>query len=629
MSPAELFRQVLFSRLHFRFFILLSSLAATVFGLLGPFFQKEYLDLLLGREPLWSLVALSGPPWMLMVYSFFCILGYLGFSQLTNFLGAREAIIMQGVLSRRLYKQALLLRGDSLQGKPVGEMVAVYATDVSGATFLLEQSLPTGASIIFPLVLAPWVLYHLFAVPLGALLLMLGFISVLNFAMAFRQSGFFYQFKKLAADRIGLVNEWIQNIRTLRILGWIRSFEDRIYEVRVRETRNRVSMVTNGQAMNSVASSITFILNIAVVLTLMANSETPVSAGTLFALLWIVGVFLTRPFRQMPWVFTFIFDASTSIRRLSDFLSLKNENGSVRSEEFQKLAEAVPGAPTLEVENLNLKIGDNEILKSVSFKIKKGEFVAIVGEVGSGKTSLLLSLMGETGAHFGKYMVNGNNGSELPLHQLRQFFTFVPQEGFIMSASLRENIAFEYSNPQQNITHQAQNKDALIQTSLKRSQFDLQVERVEAGLDTEIGERGVNLSGGQKQRVSLARVDFHQSPFVLMDDCLSAVDVDTEEKLIASLLKGAWKNRTRLLVTHRLSVLDEVDRILFLDRGKIIAEGNLATLLSSNLRFQAFVASVAQKNREAESTTEDLHDSRIDGSDTDSSLKRSSDGDIS
>jgi ABC-type multidrug transport system fused ATPase/permease subunit len=592
MTAIQLLRQVLLSRLHFRFFILLSSLAATTLGLLGPFFQKEYLDLLLGHEPLWTLVPLQGPPWVLMIYSFFCILGYLGFSQLTNFLGAREAIIMQGELSQKLYRQALLLRGDGLQGKPIGEMVAVYATDVAGSTFLLEQSIPTGASIVFPLVLAPWVLYRFFGVPLTALLGMLGVISILNFTMAFRQSDFFFLFKKLAADRIGLVNEWIQNIRTLRILGWIRAFEERIYDVRVRETKNRISMVTNGQAMNSVASSITFILNIAVVLTLMASSETPVSAGTLFALLWIVGVFLTRPFRQMPWVFTFIFDAWTSIRRLSDFLSLKNIEASLRPTEFKKIHEITPGDPALLIENLNLKIGQSEILKSVSFHVNKGEFVAIVGEVGSGKTSLLLSLMGETGAQFDRYLINGNQGTELPLPQLRQFFTFVPQEGFIMSASLRENVAFEYAL--------SPSKDLQLLESLKRSQFDLHTERVESGLDTEIGERGVNLSGGQKQRVSLARVDYHQSPFVLMDDCLSAVDVDTEEKLIASLLKGAWKNRTRLLVTHRLSVLDEVDRILFFDHGKIIAEGTLESLLKGNLRFQAFVASVTKRSADGD-----------------------------
>lgn len=596
MNPWQVLRLILFSRPWQRVLILLTSAISTTFGLIGPFLQKEYLDLLLGHPGHFlTRENYSWPIWTLMIFAFICIFAYLGLSQLTNYLGSREAIHMQSVLSRIFYNKALLLRADSLEGRQTGEMVAVYATDIPGATILLEQTLPIGASIIFPLIVAPIALVFLFDVPWLPLLFAVSVVAVFNFIMAYRQSVFFFQFKKLAADRIGVVNEWVQNIRTLRILGWIPSFETKIFGMRIKETANRVAMVTNGQAMNSVASSITFVLNILVVWMLLQASQ--VSPGQLMALLWIVGVFLTRPFRQMPWLFTFIFDSWTSVKRFSEFHQITNLAKRPISNEFKKITDFSETGVALQVRNLNLKIGEQEILKSIDLQIKHGEFVAIVGEVGAGKSLLLLSLMGETGASFEEYSLGANDALNLPPSQLRQFFTFVPQESFIMSASLRENIAFQYNT--------GKDLDERILSSLQKAQFEIQRERITDGLNTEIGERGVNLSGGQKQRVSLARVDFHSSPIVLIDDGLSAVDVETENLLIESLLKGSWKNKTRLLVTHRLTVLDEVDRIIFLEDGRIKAEGQFDELLRKSPSFQKFAATVATSNETSSPTSEE------------------------
>ena len=137
---------------------------------------------------------------------------------------------------------------------------------------------------------------------------------------------------------------------------------------------------------------------------------------------------------------------------------------------------------------------------------------------------------------------------------------------------------------------------------MKRSQFDLSVEVLEKGLDTKIGERGVNLSGGQKQRVNLGRALFRYeslppqpSPIILLDDCLSAVDIKTEEKLVDELISGRWSNSTRILVTHRLSVLKHVDRILFFDEGRIRDQGTLAELMARSPDFRDFAKSTSQK----------------------------------
>jgi ABC-type multidrug transport system fused ATPase/permease subunit len=582
----SLFSEVVFTRFHARLLILFCSLLTAFLGLFGPYFQKEYIDQLTGETSRWHLVDVSHPLWLILA-AFACVLLGQVLSQLTNYLSVKESIYMQRVFADRLYKKTLHLRVDTMSQRSVGEIVAIYATDVQGATVFLDQTLPAGASTIFPLILAPFAISLLFDVPMWPTVGAMVAISCINTLMAFRQSKFFFRFKQLAAERTGLVNEWIQNIRTIRILGWTSFFEKHIFDKREIETVNRVKMVTNGQSMNSFASSVTFLLNVITLGSLVYFSKQTITSGELLALLWIVGVFLQRPFRQMPWFFTFAFDSWTSLRRLEKFLNVKNSGEEPRKDSAELVQMKKDENFALQVHGMNLKIGHRTILDHIDLSIRKGEFVAIVGEVGAGKSMLLLSLLRETGASFESYHVATMDALKAPIDEVREQYAYVPQEGFIMSASLRENVAFLYDIEPE--------RDALVEESLKLAQFDLSTERVENGLNTEIGERGVNLSGGQRQRVSLARVHYHAAPILLLDDCLSAVDVDTEQKLFEELLLGAWKHRTRLLVTHRLSALHKVDRILFMEEGRIIDQGSFAELLSRNPRFREFTTTVAKE----------------------------------
>jgi ATP-binding cassette subfamily B multidrug efflux pump len=599
----KMLREILFSRPWIRLAMILCSAASAAFGVLGPFFQKEFIDQLSGTPAVLSSSLLFLQQWiahstlLCLILAFACALLSLGCFQIVSFLGATEAIYIQRLWSQRMYDRILELRTDTLAGRPVGEIVSIYTTDLPGATILLEQSMPQAFSIIFPLTLAPFLIVTLFHAPIAPTLSIVFFIIALNLTLALRQSRFFYKFKKLAADRVGLVNEWIQNIRTLRILGWVREFENKIIRVREVETKNRVSMLNNGQTMNAIATSITFILNVTLISSLIFWHQGEITPGALLAILWIVAIFLTRSFRQMPWFFTFLFDGTSSLNRAATLFSIVNEEVMARDQHLHKLRGLEHKDPSIQmalnVDRLNLEIHRQSILKNISFSIRQGEFIAIVGEVGSGKTMLLLSLLAETGARFGHYEVLNNNAVALPANQLRQFFTFVPQEGFIMSATLRENVAFEYDVPN--------TVDNDVLESLKNAQFGLAQERIKEGLESEIGERGVNLSGGQKQRISLARVDYYDSPIVLLDDCLSALDVETERKLMDSLLFGTWKNKTRVLATHRLTVLDKTDRVFFLRDGELIAQGSYNELLKTHAEFRDYTSSLSPAP-----TTQDL-----------------------
>lgn len=590
MDHWQILKYILFSRPWMRLLIAGSGFLSALFALASPYFQKEFIDQLSSAgfsQNISSPINLSHPL-SLILLAFVSLLAAQLFNFASFFYGASEAIHEQKELSEKLYKKTLELRSDSLNGVPVGEVVSLYATDVNAATIFIEQSLPAGASTFFPLLLAPVALVYFYDLPLFPVLSVIFAVALINSLLAFRQSHFFYQFKKLAAERTGMVAEWIQNIRTLRLLGWIESFEEKILEKRRSETLNRLKMVTNGQVMNSISSSVTFIINIVAVLTLVSFRPAPPTPGELLSLLWILGVFLVRPFRQMPWFLTFGFDGWTSIKRLAQFFQIKNAG-----EYFPSASSASPLriesiGPSIEVQDLNLSIKGKNILKHINFHIQPKEFVAIVGEVGSGKSTLLLSLMGETQAQFHRYQIDGKNALQLFQTELCRYFSYVPQDGFVMSATLRDNIAFNYDEPEK--------EDARWLEALDLSEFDLAKERFIEGLDTEIGERGVNLSGGQKQRVSIARAYATGCPIVLLDDSLSALDVDTERKIVDRLLLGRWKDKTRLLATHRLSTLKQVDRILFFKDGELRAQGRLETLLAESAEFREFTKTLEVAN---------------------------------
>lgn len=580
MKEKPLIQLILFQRLRYRLLILLVSFAGSLFGILAPYFQKEFIDSLTGvtESKLHFLNFLN--PWVYIALAFVTYLAGQAFSLWTNYLGASEALLMQKTLSSKLYEKMLSLKVDTLSQRPLGEIVSIYATDVQGSTVFLEQTLPFGATTLFPLILAPFILIFMFETPLWPTFLTMFLVSAVNTSLAFRQSKFFFLYKQLAGERIGIVNEWIQNIRALRVLEWTKYFEKAIRKKRIVETENRMRMLTNGQIMNSISSSFTFLLNVVTLGVLVFVSKQKLTSGEILALLWILGVFLTRPFRQMPWFFTFAFDSWTSVKRLEDFFRTKNvttESTPQSHSSSAKEPQALNSKTVLEVKNLNLNIGGYSILRNISLRVQQNQFVAIVGDVGSGKSLLLLSLLGETGAHSDFLKIKP--GSKL---------AFVPQEGFIMSANLRDNIIFDYN--------QSGDHDLDVIESLSSCEFHFDQERTEKGLDTVIGERGVNLSGGQKQRVSLARVDYNKADILLLDDCFSALDVDTEKRIMEKLILHRWKNKTKILVTHRLTVLERVDHIFFLDSGQIIAEGSFQDLIEQCDSFRKFTQSVHHEN---------------------------------
>ena len=551
-SVLPVIKNILFDRPLWRVFVLFASVLAAILGLMAAFFQKRFIDeLVYSSELSQNLIVQS------LFFAFVCFLIASFLAQLTLYLGYHESLISQRKLSETLYQHSLKLKSESLEKRTIGETVALYATDVPASTILLEQTLPYGASTFFPILLAPFALNYMIGTSLVEVFFLVFVVAVLNTALAFRQSGFFSIFKHLAAERVSRVNEWLQNIRALRILNWVDSFEHRILDVREKETQNRIRMVTNGQIMNAITSHATFLFNIAAGFILISWQKRTLTAGEVWALFWVLGLFLNRPLRQLPWFFTFGFDAFTSAKRLQQFLDLKP----FHHYEVKNLT-AAPDSPYLvEIEGLDWRNEKSQVLNALDLKIKAGEKIAILGEVGAGKSALLLCLLGELKGHFQKFLFQGMPVHGKVAYNFKHSLNFVPQESFLMNSNLRDNVSFEY--------HSKNLQDSELITQLSDVEFIPEHEGFSDGLETSIGERGVNLSGGQKQRLSLARSLAQGKDLILIDDGMSQLDTNTEKKILREIFQKTLKDKTVLVTTHRRSILEYMDTVYELKNGKL------------------------------------------------------------
>ncbi len=231
----------------------------------------------------------------------------------------------------------------------------------------------------------------------------------------------------------------------------------------------------------------------------------------------------------------------------------------------------------IEVRNLTFTYPESNqpALQEVSFQLPAGRTLGIVGPVGSGKTTLLHLLLRLFDPPAGTVFLDGRDLRSYPVKHLRQELGFVPQDSFLFSDSILENILFgmkEKPDPQR------------ARECLRIAQILTEVEALPQKLESLLGERGVNLSGGQKQRLTLARAVARDPRVLLLDDCVSAVDTDTEDRILAEL-RQVMRDRTSIIVSHRLVSVQQADQILFLDQGRIVERGTHVELLAAGGRY--------------------------------------------
>ncbi len=293
------------------------------------------------------------------------------------------------------------------------------------------------------------------------------------------------------------------------------------------------------------------------------------SVGTIAEFIIYVNM-LTWPVATVGWVTSIVQQAEASQKRINEFLKIEPEIKNTSATETH-----VDG--NISFNNVYFTYDDTNIqaLKGVSFNINEGETLAILGKTGAGK-STILDLIGRLyDIDQGSITIGGTSIKNHHLTSLRDCIGYVPQDAFLFSDSIKANIKFGKQD--------ATDEDVI--EAAKNAQVHKNIIKFNKGYDTVLGERGITLSGGQKQRVSIARAIIKSPKILLFDDCLSAVDTETEEKILKTLNKIS-KGKTSIIVSHRVSSAKNADKIIVLDDGKIVQEGTHESLINVEGYYQ-------------------------------------------
>ncbi|CAL1291845.1 unnamed protein product [Larinioides sclopetarius] len=376
--------------------------------------------------------------------------------------------------------------------------------------------------------------------------------------------------------RTKLMNEIMNGIKVLKLYAWENSFIKEVMNLRCMEVASlRAQAYLNG-AVTFVFSSVPFCVSLASFATyVLIDSDNVLDANKAFVSLSLFNI-LRVPTALLPMIITFTAMFVVSLKRMNKYLQ-----GDEIDLDIIKHDPSEKDPVVIENGTFSWTKEDAPALTNLNFRVKEGSLVAVVGQVGAGKSSLLSALLGDMVKWCGKVNVKGS-------------VAYVPQQAWIQNATLRKNVLFTQTYDEKKY------KSVLEACALAQ---DLEI--LPGGDMTEIGEKGINLSGGQKQRVSLARAVYSDADIYYLDDPLSAVDAHVGKHIFEQVIgsTGVLQKKTRILVTHRISVLPEVDTIIVLQEGKVSEMGSYKELLAKKGAFADFLIQFLQ---EAVSDTEEI-----------------------
>ncbi|XP_044572443.1 multidrug resistance-associated protein 1 isoform X22 [Drosophila ananassae] len=473
-------------------------------------------------------------------------------------------------LINAIYRKALRISNSTKKESTVGEIVNLMAVDAQRfmelTTYLnmiWSAPLQIGLALFFL-----W--QQLGPSVLAGLAVMIILIPV-NGVIASRIKTYQIRQMKYKDERVKLMNEVLSGIKVLKLYAWEPSFEKQVLDIRDKEIATLRSTAYLNASTSFLWSCAPFLVSLVTFATYVLTSEAnQLSVEKVFVSLALFDI-MKIPLTVLPMLSVDIAETQVSVNRINKFLNSEElDPNSVLHD---------PSKPhPMSIENGEFSWGDEITLRNINIEVRKSSLVALVGTVGSGKSSVVQAFLGEMEKLAGVVNTVGK-------------LAYVPQQAWIQNATVRDNILFGQ-------TYDRKRYNKVIDACALRADIDI----LSAGDQTEIGEKGINLSGGQKQRISLARAVYSDADLYLLDDPLSAVDAHVGKHIFEEVIgpKGMLARKSRVLVTHGVTFLPQVDSIYVMKAGEISESGTFDQLVKNKGAFADFIIQHLQDGNEEE-----------------------------
>uniref|UniRef100_A0A669C4E3 Canalicular multispecific organic anion transporter 2 n=1 Tax=Oreochromis niloticus TaxID=8128 RepID=A0A669C4E3_ORENI len=465
-----------------------------------------------------------------------------------------------------IYRKALVITNAAKRSSTVGEIVNLMSVDAQRfmdlTTFLnMLWSAP------LQIMLALYFLWQILGPSVFAGVAVMILLIPFNAFIAMKTRAYQVEQMQHKDARIKLMNEILNGIKVLKLYAWENSFKQKVLAIRQKELIVLRKTAYLGALSTMAWTSAPFLVALttfAVYVTV--DKKNILDAETAFVSISLFNI-LRFPLNMLPQVISSLVQASVSLKRVQNFLS----HDELDPDSVNRNNTSTEFAVTVVNGKFTWGKDDAPVLHNINVMVPQGSLLAVVGHVGCGKSSLISALLGDMEKVEGEVSVRGS-------------VAYVPQQAWIQNATLRDNILF--GNP-----YNEQKYNSVLEACALTP--DLQV--LPGGDMTEIGEKGINLSGGQRQRVSLARALYNDADVYLLDDPLSAVDAHVSKHIFDNLIgpEGALKGKTRILVTHGISFLPQVDNIMVMVDGRVSEMGSYQDLLKQNGAFAEFLRNYA------------------------------------
>ncbi|XP_064101349.1 multidrug resistance-associated protein 1-like [Macrobrachium nipponense] len=507
------------------------------------------------------------------------------------FLTQMISIQIRSSVMTAVYRKALLLSNASRRESTLGEIVNHMAID---SQCLSDAVLYLNLSVASPLIIAIAIgeLWQIIGPSALAGLAVLILLIPTNSILANKIKILQVSQMKHKDSRIKLITEIINGIKVLKLYAWEVSFAEQVDSIRNSEIKvmKKIAFI---QALLSFVFSATpyFVTLVSFTTFVMVSEENTLDVQNTFVAIALINI-LSLPLTILPNTVAHCIQANVSLKRLGKYFNLSNiDVDSVKEDKEEESAVAIYGG--------HFSWGDltNEghwKLKDIDMRVADKSLVAVVGSVGAGKSSIVSALLGEMQMENGRVIVNGK-------------IAYVSQQAWLQNASLKENILW------------GEDFDvAKYQRVIEACALQPDLDMLPGGDETEVGEKGLNLSGGQKQRISLARAIYSNPDILILDDPLSAVDAHVGRHIFEKLIgpEGLTKSKTRILITHAIWVLPQMDEIFVVEDGRVVERGTYNKLLSEGGKFAQFLlqhitSSVEDEEEELEELYNQLEDTPV------------------